>query len=474
MTIDVAESEGRSEPIAPPLKVPGPPGAPLIGNSRALLKDNLGFVMKMAREYGDVVHYRMGPMPVYQVNHPEGVKRILQDNNRNYSKDTFDLPFVNMLLGNGLVTSQGDTWLRQRRLMQPVFHHRYVTALVEQMADATAGMLDRWQQNEGSGRPLDIAEEMMSLTLDIVNQALFTSTVSDETEAIRQAMAFLAEDLAFRFQLPFYPPPFVPTLRNIRFKRALATLDRTIQGIIDGRRALLATADLEEDEPQDLLSLLMAARDEETGEGMDDRQLRDEVITMFIAGHETTALALSWAWYLLSAHPDVERKLHEELASELNGRAPTAADLPNLIYTRMVIDETVRLYPPAWISNRQSVNEDVICGYHIPAGSFVAFSPYVTHRDPDLWTDPERFDPERFANGQEKSRPRYAYFPFGGGPRQCIGKGFALVEAQLILATVAQRYRLRLAPGHEVQPQALMTLRPKGGMPMVLEARPNK
>jgi cytochrome P450 len=458
----------RATVTTEPLKVPGPSGAPLLGNSRALLKDNLGFVIKMAREYGDVVRYKMGPMPVYQVNHPDGVQHILQDNNRNYGKDTLNLPFVTMLLGNGLVTSDGDLWLRQRRLMQPAFHHRHVAALVEQMSQATLEMLAGWQPEAASGEPLDIAEEMMSLTLNIVNQALFTSQVSDETEAIRDAMAFLAEDMAFRFQLPFYPPPFVPTLRNRRFKKALATLDQTIQGIIDGRREILAAG---EAGPQDLLGQLMEARDEETGEGMDDRQLRDEVITMFIAGHETTALALSWAWYLLATHPEAERKLHDELSLVLDDRVPTAADLPALPYTRMVIDETVRLYPPAWISNRQSINEDVVCGYRIPAKSFVAFSPYVTHRNPELWPDPERFDPERFANGQGKERPRYAYFPFGGGPRQCIGKGFALVEAQLILATVAQRYRLRLAPGHEVRPTALMTLRPKGGLPMTLERR---
>jgi cytochrome P450 len=321
--------------------------------------------------------------------------------------------------------------------------------------------------------------EMARLTSRIVTQALFSTSVTFEANTVGRAITELLEYVSYRFQMPFYPPPSIPTPRNRRYQAALHTLDRAIYDIIDARKkqrnvslAQEARERSDGSEGGDLLSLLMQVRDDErAGEGMSDKQLRDEVITLFVAGHETTAIALAWTWYLLSQHPSVEQRLYAELAEVLDGRPPATADLPNLPYTLMVIEEAMRLYPPAWVTNREAVADDEICGYHIPAKALVVISPYVMHHHPAYWEDPERFDPERFSPERSKDRPHYAYFPFGGGPRQCIGKFFALMEAQLILATIAQRYQLRLLPGHHVEAQAVTTLRPRNGLPMIFERR---
>jgi cytochrome P450 len=279
---------------------------------------------------------------------------------------------------------------------------------------------------------------------------------------VGQAVATLAEDIGYRFAVPFYPPPRVPTPRNRRQRAALRALDAAVYGIIAARRRGETSGD-------DLLGLLMSVRDEDTGACMSDQQLRDEVITLFVAGHETTAVALTWVWHLLAGHPDAAERVRAELTAVLGDRAPVAVDLSKLPYARMVIDEAMRLYPPAWITNRQAIADDQVCGYHIPAGAILLVSPYVMHRHPAYWERPDAFEPERFAPECSAGRPAYAYFPFGGGPRQCIGKGLALMEAQLILALVAQRFQLRHAPGHQVEPQALLTLRPRGGLPMFVE-----
>ena len=451
-------------------RIPGPSGLPLLGNMHQLLHDNLGFVVQMAHEYGDVVRYRLGPMPIYQINSPEGVQHILQDNNQNYSKDSLNFGSVKKVFGNGLLSSHGEFWLRQRRLMQPVFHRRRVATFGELMSKASEEHLAHWAQKTGDQAPLDIQEAMMALTLDIVLQALFNTRIGDEVEKFGKAVTTLLADMTFRFLHPYYPPVQVPTLRNRGFLRALKTLEEVIYQLVDERRQLLAQGNTEQI-PDDLLTLLIQARDEETGEGMSDRQLRDETLTLYIAGHETTALTLTWACYLLARHVNVAQRLEEEVAQVLAERSPTLADLPQLPFLRSVVDETQRLYPPAWILNRQSIGEDEIGGYRIPAHSFVAFSPYVLHRHPEHWENPAEFDPERFVPERVRQRHRYAYLPFGGGPRQCIGRDFALCEAQLILATVLQRYRLHLLPGFTVQMQPLITLRPLHGLPMMLEPR---
>ena len=332
------------------------------------------------------------------------------------------------------------------------------------MTEATLAMLERWRPSVAQGLPLDVATEFMHLTLEVATRALFSTSVARDLDAIGRAITTLLNEVTFRFTFPFYPPLKVPTPRNRRFLAARATLDGVIYGIIAERRRRPG-------EHADLLALLMDARDEETGEGMSDKHLRDEVITLFVAGHETTANALTWASYLLSTHVAVAHELRAEVDEVLQGRIPTAADLPNLAYTRMVVDETLRLYPPAWITNRRAIQDDTICGYRIPADAIVSISPYVTHRDPAIWGNPEGFDPERFLPERSAGRPHYAYFPFGGGPRQCIGKGFALMEATLVLTLLAQHYELHLVPGRRVETVAMATLRPRYGMWMTAHPR---
>jgi cytochrome P450 len=443
--------------------VTGPAGNALLGNTLQFQRDPLGFLMRAAAGYGDVARYRLGNITFHQVNHPDGVQRVLQDNHHNYIKgDLFDI--IRQLAGGGLFTSEGELWLRQRRLMQPAFHRSRIAGFGEIMTGRTLDMLAQWQQRADPGQPLDVAEELTGLTMAIISETMFGARLEADTRAIGQAIDLLLADINFRFQIPFYPSLRWPTLRNRRALAAMRTVDDVVLGIVDQRRR-------GGEERDDLLGMLMEARDEETGQGMAGKQLRDEVVTIFVAGHETTAVALTWAFYLLSQHPDMEARLHAELAEVLDGRTPGVADVPNLRFTRMVIDETLRLYPPAWITNRQAVAEDEVCGYRIPAGAVVGISPYVMHHLPAYWPDPERFDPQRFAPDAAQERPRFAYMPFGGGPHQCIGNSFALLEATLILSTVAQRYRLRLPAGAVVTPKPQSTLRPAGGMAMLLEAR---
>src|SRR5215204_2457939 len=431
---------------------PGPRGNVVLGSIGDLYRDRLRFVLDVASTYGDVAQYRVAHIRMYQVNHPDGVGRLLHENHRNYSKDV------------ATFTSDGDFWRRQRRLAQPAFHRRRVAAFGELMTDATLAMLERWRPSVAQGLPLDVATEFMHLTLEIATRALFSTSVERDLVKIGRAIAMLLNEVTFRFTFPFYPPLKVPTPRNRRVLAARVTLDSVIYQIIAERRRRPGEHD-------DLLALLMEARDEKTGEGMSDRQLRDEVITLFVAGHETTANALTWASYLLSTHVAVARELRTEVDEALQGRIPTAADLPNLPYTRRVIDETLRLYPPAWITNRRAIEDDTICGYRIPADAIVSISPYVTHRDPTLWQNPEGFDPDRFAPERSSGRPHFAYFPFGGGPHQCIGKGFALLEATLVLALLTQQYELHLVPGRRVETVAMATLRPRYGMWMTAHPR---
>lgn len=447
----------RRKPVA------GPRGHFLLGSAPAMQRDRLGFLLRLTQDYGDVVHVRFLFWPAYMVNSPDGVKHVLQENYGNYNKDLFTYTVFHPFVGKGLLTNDGQSWLHQRRLIQPAFHRKHLATFGTLMTGAAVAMLERWQDSAGHDEPLDIAVEMMRLTQGIVGQALFSVDLSKETDTIGQAITTLSELIADYIYAPF-PPLGVPTARNRRMQTALRTLDRFVYGLITQRRQQLVDT-----ETDDLLSLLLSARDEETGQGMNDKQLHDEVLTLLVAGHETTANLLTWSWYLLSQHPQVERRLHAELNEVLGGKLPTVEQLPGLPYTRMVLEETLRLYPPAWIFSRKAIAEDEIGGYHIPANSMIWLSPYTTHRHPAFWEQPEVFDPERFTPERSAGRPHYAYFPFGGGPRQCIGNNFALMEAQLILATVAQHYRLQLVPGHLVEPRALVTLRPRDGLAMTVQ-----
>jgi cytochrome P450 len=448
--------------------LPGPKGSPFIGSMKEIQKDVLGFFTRLPEQYGDFVKFRFLFWEAYFTNDPALIKHVLLDNHRNYNKQNMDYQNLKPLVGEGLLTSDGDFWLRQRRLIQPAFHKARIQAFSEIMTGSTLEMLERWQQHDPK-RPLDITGEMMRLTLSIVGKALFSQDLSQEAATVGEAFSIANEEISLRFRSLFNPPLWVPTQRNRRFASASNSLNSVVDEIIKTRRAELSRGD--DQAHQDLLSMLIKARDENSGEGMTDSQLRDEVMTLLLAGHETTANALSWSWFLLSQNPEAEQRLDEELERVLNGRTPNMDDLSKLEYTRWVIQESLRLYPPAWMISRKAIEQDEFNGYLIPTGAIIEISPYVTHRHPKYWDDPLRFIPERFQRDQSEKRPPFAYFPFGGGPRLCIGRDFAMAEAQLVLATIASRYCLEMVPGYPVEPEPLITLRPKFGLQMYVRPR---
>lgn len=443
---------------------PGPRGHFLLGHLPELRQDVLQLLMESVQQFGDVVRFRIGPLVIHLLSHPEHIKRVLQDYRHNYTRETKGDDNLVSAVGQSLLTTNGEAWQQRRHLIQPAFHHDQIASLVHVMTDATTSMLERWRTEVQRGRSLDIASEMMRLTYAIIGKSLFSADLRTDAETVEQAMTVLLEETYRRFGTLFRVPEIIPTSRNRRYRWAISTLDRIVYGLIDARRQ-------ETDHAPDLLSMLMQARDEETGEGLSNRNLRDEMVTLLAAGHETTANALTWMWYLLSKHPDVERRLHTELASVLGGRTPSLQDLAHLKYTTMVIKEAMRLYPPIWVMQRKVVSDDEIGNYYIPAGSEVTISPYVMHRHPAFWENPEVFDPDRFSDERSLGRPRYAYLPFGGGPRLCVGHHFAMMEAQLITAMVVQAYHLDLVPGHPVEPKPWISLRPRQGLLMTLRQK---
>ena len=442
-------------------RAPGPRGHLLLGSAPEIAKDPLGAYSALAREFGDVVLVRFVRWPTYLLFHPDDVRHVLQEKHLGYSKDLYTYRVLRLLTGAGLITNDGAAWLRQRRLIQPAFHRQRLAAVGDVAADACGRLLQRWDSAADKQGVLDVHREMTRLGLEVAGRALFQVDLAVEAEETGRLVAELNALLTQLVYAPL-PPLIVPTPRNLRFRAARRDLDRTVQDIIAERRARGG-------DRGDVLSMLLLARDEETGEGMDDRQVRDEVVTLLIAGHETTASLLAWACHLVAGHPTVDRQLRAEALALGGGPLPRLADLPRLGYTRMVLEEALRLYPPAWSFGRKAVGDDEIGGYRVPRGSLVWVSPYVTHRDPRFWSRPEEFDPERFTPERVAAIPRFAYFPFGGGPRLCIGSQFAMVVAQLTLAAVAARFRLRPAGGAPVEPEALLSLRPRGGLPMVVE-----
>ena len=415
------------------------------------------------------------------VNEPSFIEHILLTNHRNYSKGRIIRDTLGPVLGDGLVTSEGKLWRRQRRIAAPGFHQQRLAQAAGAMSRLARQRVERWRVPYEKGEPVDIDREMSSLTMEIVARTLFSMDMSESIDDIGRAMMTVIAAFGTLNPVDFLGwPDWMPRPRSWSTRAALARLERAIQGIIAERRRA-------SEAPDDFLSLLMAGRDEETREGMSDKQLRDEVVTFFTAGHETTAMALTWTLYLLSRHPAAERELHEEVDRVLGARAAgdgaaaddpavgdaeaTFADLESLRYTRMVIEEAMRLFPPVFSIQRVPFEDDAVGGHRIPAGSFVTISPYVTHRNPRLWPDPLRFDPLRFAPDRTRERHVFAYIPFGGGPRACIGSGFAMMEACLVLGHIARAYRLRVAPGHRVEAQGWITLRPRYGLRMTLESR---
>jgi cytochrome P450 len=431
----------------------------------------LALLYKNAQEYGNFIYYPLGILNVFLINHPDAIQHILQLNHRNYSKDTFQYNLLSSITGNGLLTSNGEFWLRQRRLVQPAFHRNRIITFGPLITDTTQSMLTRWESLSRTGQQLDVDAEMMQLTLAIVGKALFSIDLTDQATELTRATLTVLDYIVHRARHPISLPPGFPTSRNRQFRSALNQLDHAVFSIINHRRQAGKDTRTSSSERSDLLDLLLDARDEQSGAGMTDRQLRDEVITLLIAGHETVASALIWTWYLLSQNPSAADRLRAELAKVLGEHVPTAEDLPNLPYTRMVFEETLRLYPPAWMISRKTLGEDtIVCGetYSIPANALVIMSPYIIQRHPDYWESPELFDPLRFTPERIPNRPHFVYIPFGGGPRLCIGDSFARFEAQLIIACIAQRFRLDLLGDPVVTAEPLVTLRPKHGLSMCI------
>jgi len=434
---------------------PGPRGVPLAGMMPAMLRDPLGMLERVAREFGPVARYRLATQTVFQLNDPDAIEHVFT-HGRVWDKGSFQIETMRRVGGSGLFMAEGAAWLRRRRLMNPVFHHRRLPAFAAAMVHEIERTAAAWAA-AGPGTVRDLRAEMMHLTLDVAAKTLFSSAVPGDVTVIDRAMRIIVEDLSFRFTVPLYPPLVVPTARNRRFVRSLDELERVVFAIIEDRRRVLEGGG---EPPDDLLTMLMTATDAETGAALSQRELRDEVITLLLAGHETTALTLTWCWYLLARHPQERERLEAELTSVLAGRTPSFDDLPALRITRAVLDETLRLYPAAWITSRRAQEEDVVAGSAVPKGALAWMSPWVVHRSPEWWTDPERFDAGRFLGDPDPQRPRYAYFPFGGGGHQCIGRDFARMEAMLVLAVLASRFRLELVDAASVGTRVGATLGP--------------
>ncbi len=454
VAIDAAATAGRA---------PGPRGSLLMGHFLEFERDALGFLDRCHRDHGDVVRFRFALTPSVLLAHPDHVRHVLQDRHTFYDKNTLDWKMLRPVLGQTLLTTDGEPWLSRRRMMQPAFHRERIAGFARLMVEQTESMLERWERAAREDEPVDVALEMNGVALDIITRALFGAVIERDAESISAAVtmvnrSFIEEAMTL--------PGLIATMlgRPTRSaRRALVPLHELVNGFIRDRRSAA-------DPGEDLLAMLLAVRDEETGEGLDDRTLRNELLTLFVAGHETTANALAWTFHLLSKHGDVRERLEAEVDSVLGGRAVTLEDLGELRYTRMVIDESMRLYPPAWATSRAALEDDEIGGFRVARGTLVMLSPWLTHRHPEFWPEPERFDPERFAAGAAE-RPRFAYYPFGGGPHLCIGNSFSLQEMMVVLATVTQRFAASAIDDRPVIPEPMITLRPRGGLPMRLHRR---
>jgi cytochrome P450 len=428
---------------------PGPRGAYGLRNLFRFATDQLGFLRELADGYGDVVEIHMLGRPWFLINHPEDIETCLVKEARSMGRDEY-VTVLQRALGLGLLTSDGDLWKRQRKLMSQAFVPKRIQSYADTMVSVTGAAIRSWK----NGEEINLHAEMSRITMEVVAEVLFGAGVgATDGETVRAAMEVINEFYANSPEAVLKLPAWIPTPRNARMKRAVAQIDELIFRIIARRRA---------GEPRDdLLGTLLAAQDDD-GSKMTDRQLRDEAVTLFLAGHETTALALAHTFYLLSKNPEVARKLHAEIESVLGGRAPTAADVKALVYTDRVLKESMRLFPPAWTTGREALADIEVRGHRIPKGAQLLFSQWVVHQDPRWFPNPEGFDPDRWSSERVADLPRFAYFPFGGGPRVCIGNHFAMMEASLLLAVIAQRFRLDLLPGQRLELAPSVTLRQKG------------
>lgn len=438
---------------------PGPRGHWLWGNIAAFQTDRLGYMTEAAREYGGIVYLRFAYRKVWLVTEPSVIESVLVTQARQFRKH-FALRINPVVLGNGLLTSEGDFWLRQRRLAQPAFARAQVAQYVPTFVDHTRRMLSRWK----GGAEYDILNEMMALTLGIASKTLFGADGEAHADNVRAALSVTQEEFVKRLVKPFQIPVWIPTPSNRRLMKAVRDLDLIVYDFIRQRRASGTVG-------HDLLSRLLAARDEGNGAGMSDRQLRDECLTIFLAGQETTALALSWSWYLLGQHPEAAERIYKEVDAVLGKRVPTADDLPLLKETEYVLLESMRLYPPAFVVGREALVDTTVAGYFCPRGTTILMPESVVHRDPRFFERPDEFVPERWQNDFERSLPNCAYFPFGAGPRICIGNTFAMMEMTLALAMMAQRFQFTLTPGQNITLGVQFTLRPQPGVRATLVDR---
>lgn len=439
----------------PQLSPPGPKRNSFFGYSLMARPGPLQNLRHLAKTYGDIVSWTVLGSRTYLLAHPKDIESVLVTHHRKFTKGRGTLANPEVF-GNGLLTSEGEFWLRQRRLSQPAFHHSRIRNYAETMARKADAAMSSWS----NGEVIDIHKSMMSTTLAIAAATLFGVDVGPVTATISEALRTIGhQNSGLRFWQQVFK---IPTPSRWRYLRAARQLDEIVYGIIRERER--------ENDSADLLSQLLRARDED-GSAMTTRQLRDEMVTMLLAGHDTTALALTWTWVLLAEHPQVEARLHQELDRVLGGRLPNGDDVGSLVYTNQVIRESMRLYPPAWLITRRALESIDIGGFRIPAGGNVLVSPWLTQRDERFYTRPEAFDPHRWSSGPTKNMPKFAYFPFGGGPRMCIGAGFALTEAAILLAAIGQRFRLALVPGQQLTPLPSITLRPQTEVRVELVAR---
>lgn len=442
-------------------QAPRPKGNAILGNLPDLREDPLRYVIEVSQKHGDIVALNLGPSKVVLVAQPDAIEHVLQRNYRNYQKSPF-YQKLRPVLGDGLVMAEGDDWRRQRQLIQPAFHKDRLRELDDIIVSATSGLLEEWSRAEAKNTPVDVFDSMMALSLEVMIRAFFGVNADHVKQTVMECVAVMLDDSERRVWSLFDLPMSVPTPNNVRLRRAIERLDSVVLEIVDQHRH-------NPDQDPNLLSLMIDAVADEETEWFGIGQLLDEVKTMLIVGHETTGTAMAWTFYLLSQHPDVWRRMQEEIAMTLGPRTPTAADAAGLNFTRMVIQESLRLYPPAWTMSRVALEDDCIGGYAIPAGTNLMLSPYVVQRNAKYWPNPEGFDPSRFENFDTGKQPANTYFPFGGGPRRCIGEHFAVMEMSLVLAMITQRFRLDLVPGQNIQPVPKISLRPSQAVQMSIQ-----
>ena len=419
------------------------------------------FMHDMLTQYGDFMCWR-GFYDVYLVNHPDYLRPVLSQNYQQFSKRTIDYRVLARVMGNGLVSNDGPHWVRQRKLMQPLFSNRNVNAFDQTINELTASLMAQWDTQVGD-ETIWVDREMGKLTFQIVGATLFGSDIEQHAGEVAEIIEVVNQQTQeMRALMTLYS--WIPTPYNLKWNRAMKRLNKIVYSMIAARRRD-GVGDA------DILDRLINARDEETGEGMDETQMRDEVVTLMLAGHETSANALAWTLYLLASHPDVEAHLTEDLATTLNGAPATAADLTQIPYLKQVVQESMRIYPPVWAYARRSEQEEEFDGYVLPAKAYVGVVPYALHRHPEFWPEPERFDPDRFQPNRSESRHSYCYLPFAAGPRTCIGAGMAMLETQLVLAQILQRFKIHLVPDHPIETIAKVTLKPRYGMPVTLSRR---